>query len=74
MEALQICLKSLPDPQGKLVREHYCLAIPLADIARKSGKREVTVRVALLRTRLWLRACISKRLRNNDALTVQEVS
>jgi RNA polymerase sigma-70 factor (ECF subfamily) len=74
MEALRLCLKSLPGPQGRLVREHYFAATPLTDIARKSGKREVTVRVELFRARLWLRACISKRLKNASFDTTPETA
>jgi len=74
LAALQLCLKSLPDPQGNLVREHYFAATSLTDIAQKSGKREVAVRVALFRARLWLRACISKRLKNGTPASAQELA
>jgi RNA polymerase sigma-70 factor, ECF subfamily len=71
--ALQLCLNSLPGPQGRLVREHYFAATSLTDIARNSGKREVAVRVALFRARLWLRACISKRMANGSLDVAQDI-
>ncbi len=67
MAALQACLKTLPGPQARLVREHYFASTSLADMARQNGKREGAIRVALFRARIWLRACMAHR--RNGGLT-----
>ncbi len=74
LAALELCLKSLPEPQGRLVREHYFAATSLTEIARQDGKREVAVRVALFRARLWLRACIARRLGSGPLNSASETS
>ena len=60
--ALEACLGTIPSHAADLIRQHYFAATPLTDIARRDGKKEGSVRVALLRARLWLRSCIEARL------------
>lgn len=62
VSALLACLELLPGPQAQLIREHYYAATSLVEIARRTGKTEVAVRVALFRARTWLKLCIAKRL------------
>lgn len=62
MFALETCIGRLPEHSAQLVREHYISAVPLVEIARRTGKTEVAVRVALMRVRVWLRECIARHL------------
>lgn len=60
--ALQECLKKLPEPSAKMLREYYFQERSAVEIARTAGRQEGAVRMALLRVRQILRDCIEKRL------------
>jgi len=60
--ALQACLQRLTGAAHRLVRAYYFDGVPLVVVARQEGRQEGTVRVALLRARQSLRACMQRRL------------
>ena len=60
--ALETCIESLPSPSAQLVTEFYFNHRKAGDIARKVGRTEGSVWVALLRIRQALRRCVETRL------------
>jgi len=58
LRALDDCLKGLAPQSASLVDEFYFQGSPLADVARRAGKREGAVKMALLRIRQTLRECV----------------
>jgi len=62
MAALQDCLKDLPGESSQIVTEHYFRGRSLVSLAGEMGRKEGTVRVALLRIRASLRRCVQGKL------------
>jgi RNA polymerase sigma-70 factor (ECF subfamily) len=62
VEALRGCIEALPTAQRGLVEEHYLAGRSCADIARDRAQEQGAVRMAMLRTRQLLRACLERRL------------
>jgi len=58
LRALGDCLKGLAPQSASLVDEFYFKGFLLADVARRAGKREGAVKMALLRIRQALRECV----------------
>jgi len=69
LDALEGCLQKLAAASARLVEEYYRSpdATSAAEIARRSGKKESTVRVTLLRIRQALRQCIQAQLSGQGA-------
>lgn len=63
MEALRECLKRLPPDDAEIVGSYYGRAQTSAAIARRIGKSDAAVRMALMRLRQALRGCVERRLR-----------
>ncbi len=57
--ALGDCVKNLPQTHARLVQRHYFDQQPLVALANEFGRSAGALRVALLRTRMLLRACIA---------------
>ena len=64
--ALEQCLDSLPRHSADLVQEHYFEGRSAADIARRTGRKDGTVRVTLVRIRQALRRCLRSRARTSE--------
>lgn len=62
LEALRECLRQLPGPAERLVRDYYFRERPMAYLAARGGKNEGAVRVALFRLREALRDCVRARM------------
>jgi RNA polymerase sigma-70 factor, ECF subfamily len=62
MAALQDCLKDLPGESSQIVTEHYFQGRSLVSLAGAMGRKEGTLRVALLRIRASLRRCVQGKL------------
>jgi len=62
LEALRQCLRRLPAPGARLIREHYFKGRPLTWCAEQEGKNESTVRMTLFRLREGLRDCVRRRM------------
>lgn len=67
LAALAKCLESLPAESAALVTSHYFQAETAVELARRLGKKESAVRMALLRIRQALRACVERRLTSGNA-------
>jgi RNA polymerase sigma-70 factor (ECF subfamily) len=67
MTALAACLQKLPPDNAEVIRAHYFRAQSLVSIAQRLGKKESAVRMALLRIRQALRACVEQRLHSGEA-------
>ena len=63
-EALLHCIRQLPDHVAALVKRRYFQNEKLETIAQQIGKKAGTLRVALLRVRDTLRACVETQLQN----------
>lgn len=61
-DALRHCLSGLPPRSQRLVRLHYDLGIPAAEVAGQVDMKADAVRRALFRIRNALRDCITGRL------------
>lgn len=62
LKALEACMGSLPGTSAEIVTEFYFNNRKAGDIARKVGRTEGAVWVALLRIRQGLRRCVESRL------------
>lgn len=62
LQALEACIGSLPKTSAELVTKYYFNNRKAGDIARKVGRTEGAVWVALLRVRQALRRCVEMRL------------
>lgn len=62
MAALRDCLQDLPAESSQMVTEHYFEGRSLVSLAGQLGRKEGTVRVALLRIRASLRRCVQGKL------------
>jgi RNA polymerase sigma-70 factor, ECF subfamily len=62
LRALEECLGLLAGGAADLVSAHYLEGKTTAEIARRSGRREAGLRMALLRIRRLLRRCVEQRL------------
>jgi RNA polymerase sigma-70 factor (ECF subfamily) len=62
LDALRECLRRLPGPGARLVREYYFKGRPIASLAEQEGKNEGAVRVMLFRLRETLRDCVRGRV------------
>ena len=67
MSALEKCLEELPGKNARLVDEFYVRGLSAAEIARRAGRKEGALRMALMRIRQALRACIERRLAGEPA-------
>ncbi len=61
-EALGICLGALSETQRELIEEHYFAQRSCAEIAVARDQGHGAVRMALMRVRQALRACLERRL------------
>ncbi len=61
-DALECCLRELPNCQRELVTSRYYSGWPYSDVARMVGRDVAAVRVILFRLRQILKECIEKRL------------
>ena len=66
ISALEACVGSLPPHSAELIQEHYFEERSAAEIARRTGKKDGTVRVTLVRIRQALRRCMDQRLRPSE--------
>jgi RNA polymerase sigma-70 factor (ECF subfamily) len=66
LSALQGCLKKLSRDNAELIRSYYFQARTSIEIADRLGRSESAVRMALLRLRQALRACVQERLAAGD--------
>jgi len=64
-EALEDCLKRLPDPMGETVRRFYYLDEPGDSIAAALGIAAATFRKRLQRAREALRDCLDRKIPNH---------
>jgi RNA polymerase sigma-70 factor (ECF subfamily) len=62
LTALETCLDALPPEGAGMLRAFYFEASTSGEIARRTGRGESGVRMALLRLRQGLRACLERRL------------
>jgi RNA polymerase sigma-70 factor (ECF subfamily) len=62
LTALEDCVGRLPRRAADLVQQHYFGARSLVDLARVLGKKEVSLRVELMRVRIALRRCVEGKL------------
>lgn len=53
-------LRALPERESSVFLRRYWFAEPMADIAKRYGMREATVRTSLFRSREKLRRCLEK--------------
>jgi RNA polymerase sigma-70 factor (ECF subfamily) len=60
--ALRSCLAELPDVQRQMIAERYAVGGSVQEMARRAGKSEAAIKMALLRIRQSLLRCISGRL------------
>ncbi len=67
MAALRECLRTLSKDNARLVTAFYFKAQTSGEIARQLGRQESAVRMALLRLRKGLRACVDRRLAAGNA-------
>ncbi|HBE71199.1 MAG TPA: RNA polymerase subunit sigma-70 [Planctomycetaceae bacterium] len=64
--ALRTCLKSLDETKRKLIDLRYHQAFQIADIAEINGATDSSVKVALLRIRRQLAACVRRRMSTGE--------
>jgi len=57
------CLERLPAHSRTLLKDHYVEGRPLAALATDEGRSEAAVKMALLRIRQALKACVQARLK-----------
>jgi RNA polymerase sigma factor (sigma-70 family) len=62
-EALRHCLAELSGRMSEVVRAHYFQGSPLAQVARVMDTTLAAVKQLLYRARLWLLACVNRRLK-----------
>ncbi len=62
LQAMRCCLGELPAASARLVHAHYHEGRAAGELAAGSGRSESAVRVALMRLRRSLRACVERRL------------
>lgn len=60
--ALDRCIERLQGDSAKLFADFYGASMSVANIARKLGKKEGAIKVALYRVRQALRACVEHRI------------
>ena len=63
---LRDCLRSLEGRAAELIRLRYEESLKPGEIARRLGVAGTAVRMALSRTRAFLRDCVEKRLKQED--------
>jgi RNA polymerase sigma-70 factor (ECF subfamily) len=68
VEALEGCLRTLPEHSSKLVARFYGKGSTAVAIARQEGKKESAVWMTLLRIRQVLRRCIESRLKTAEGM------
>lgn len=66
-EALGHCLQKLDPAQRSLLRDHYVGGRSLRDLASSHGRSEGSLKMAMLRLRQQLGACIDRNLRQTAA-------
>jgi RNA polymerase sigma-70 factor (ECF subfamily) len=59
--ALRECLKRLPPESGQLVTAYYAERASSIEIARRTGRKESAVRMALVRIRQALKECVQSK-------------
>jgi RNA polymerase sigma-70 factor (ECF subfamily) len=64
--ALLRCLKQLPARSAALVRDHYLDGVPQKELSSRLGISDGALRMAILRVRDRLRACIEQRIRTAE--------
>jgi RNA polymerase sigma factor (sigma-70 family) len=62
LAALEACVRGLSRDNAELVSAYYFKGASTAEIARRNGRGEGAVRMALLRVRQALRACVEQRI------------
>jgi RNA polymerase sigma-70 factor (ECF subfamily) len=62
LEALRECLRLLPAPGARLVRDYYFKSRPIALLAQQEHRKEGAVRIMLFRLREKLRDCVRARV------------
>ncbi len=67
--ALETCLERLPARPRQIVRLRYFEELKSEEIARCIGSKSAAVRMALLRIREQLRACVEQQLRREGRAT-----
>lgn len=67
LSALEKCVDGLPGHSAELVDAHYFQGRPVAEMARRSGKKESALGMTLLRIREILRRCVRERLAEANA-------
>ena len=65
-EALAKCVRKLAQRQRALLHDHYTLSQSLREIAEASGRSLSAVKMALLRIRQQLSACIEREIRTDS--------
>lgn len=68
MEALEGCLKKLPETSSRIVQEFYFKGRSTGDVAQMTGKSEGAIRITLMRLRQALGECIELRLRGPEVV------
>lgn len=61
------CLKQLPEHARSMLKGHYVEGRPLAELAAEAGRSEAALKMALLRVRQALKACVQGRLKGAKA-------
>jgi RNA polymerase sigma-70 factor (ECF subfamily) len=61
LDALRDCVSRLPDVSRDIVRRHYALGLPLAEIAGSLGRPAGSLKVTLFKIRVRLKECIEKK-------------
>ncbi|MBX2851054.1 MAG: sigma-70 family RNA polymerase sigma factor [Phycisphaeraceae bacterium] len=67
LNALQNCMKCLPEQHRQLLEERYHHGLSVKDIARRVSRSANNIGVMLFRIRTQLHNCISQRLRGDKA-------
>ncbi len=65
-QAMEYCIKKLPDRQRKILNLHYMRSEPGADIAEQLGMTANAVFVTLHRVRTLLRRCINAQMQESQ--------
>lgn len=65
-DALRLCLQKLPHSNRQLIEQRYFQAMSLADAAATANRTVGALKVALLRIRRQLAACVERRLEKGE--------
>jgi RNA polymerase sigma-70 factor (ECF subfamily) len=68
VQALEACLKTLPQTGARMVQEFYYKGRSAGEVAHLTGKTEGAIRITLMRLRHALSQCIELRLRAVETL------